>query len=49
MVAVTDAVLEYQYCDDQVSEWFRTLLVNRELAISLRTVTNPAAWHIGAA
>lgn len=49
MVAVTDAVLEYRYCDDQVSEWFRTLLVNREMAVSLRTVTSPSSWHIGAA
>jgi hypothetical protein len=37
MVAITDAVLEYQYCNEPVSQWFRTLLVNRELAISLRT------------
>jgi hypothetical protein len=37
MVAITDAVLEYQFCNEPVSQWFRTLLVNRELAISLRT------------
>jgi hypothetical protein len=39
MVAITDAVLEYQFCDEPVSEWFRTLLVNREMAVSLRTAT----------
>jgi hypothetical protein len=49
MVAVTDAVLEYQFCDQPVSEWFRTLLVNRELAVSLRTVANPNGVHFGAA
>ena len=49
MVAVTDAVLEYQYCDESVSEWYRTLLVNRELAVSLRTVANPNGLNIGAA
>jgi hypothetical protein len=49
MVAVTDAVLEYQFCDQPVSEWFRTLLVNRELAVSLRTVANPNGAHFGAA
>jgi hypothetical protein len=48
MVAVTDAVLEYQYCDEPVSEWYRTLLVNREMAVSLRTVT-PTGMHMGAA
>jgi hypothetical protein len=48
MVAVTDAVLEYQYCDESVSEWYRTLLVNREMAVSLRTVT-PGGMNIGAA
>jgi hypothetical protein len=41
MVAMTDAVLEYRFCDESVSQWFRTLLVNREMAISLRAVTNP--------
>jgi hypothetical protein len=41
MVAITDAVLEYEFCSEPVSQWFRTLLVNRELAISLRTVTSP--------
>lgn len=43
MVAITDAVLEYQFCDEPVSERFRTLLVNREMAVSLRTVTSPGA------
>jgi hypothetical protein len=38
MVAITDAVLEYEFCSEPVSEWYRTLLVNRELAGSLRTV-----------
>jgi hypothetical protein len=28
-----DAVLEYQFCDAPVSQWFRTILVNGELAI----------------
>jgi hypothetical protein len=45
MVAITDAVLEYQFCDEPVSEWFRTLLVNREMAVSLRTVTNPGGMQ----
>ena len=37
MVAITDAVLEYTFCNEPVSEWFQTVLVNRDLAISLRT------------
>jgi hypothetical protein len=37
MVAITDAVLEYMFCNEPVSEWFQTVLVNRDLAISLRT------------
>ena len=41
MVAITDAVLEYDFCSEPVSQWFRTLLVTRELAISLRTLTSP--------
>jgi hypothetical protein len=45
MVAITDAVLEYDFCDKPVSQWFRTLLVNRDLAISLRTVASPNAMH----
>jgi hypothetical protein len=49
MVAITDAVLEYQFCDEPVSEWFRTLLVNREMAVSLRTVTNPGGMQPPAA
>jgi hypothetical protein len=42
MVAITDAVLEYDFCHKPVSEWFRTLLVNRELAMSMRTVSSAA-------
>jgi hypothetical protein len=38
MVALTDVVLEYDFRDESVSEWFRTLLVNRDLATSVRTV-----------
>jgi hypothetical protein len=49
MVAVTDAVLEYQFCDAPVSEWFRTVLVNRELAVSLRSVASPSGSQTGAA
>ena len=49
MVALTDAVLEYRFCDKPVSEWFRTLLVNREMAISLRSVANPGGIQPGAA
>jgi hypothetical protein len=49
MVAITDAVLEYDFCNQPVSEWFRTLLVNRQLAVSLRTVATPNAMQIGAA
>ena len=45
MVAITDAVLEYYYCDEPVSQWYRTILVNREMAISLRGVTNPGGLH----
>jgi hypothetical protein len=49
MVAVTDAVLEYDFCDEPKSEWFRTLLINRDLAVSLRTVSSPAGIQPGAA
>jgi hypothetical protein len=45
MVAITDAVLEYDFCEKPISQWFRTLLVNRDLAISLRTVASPNALH----
>ena len=38
MMALTDAVLEYSLGAEPRSEWFRTLLVNRELATSVRTV-----------
>jgi hypothetical protein len=41
MVAVTDAVLEYEFGNESRSEWFRTLLVNRDLATSIRTVAGP--------
>ena len=49
MVAITDAVLEYQFCDQPISQWFRTILVNRDLAISLRTVASPNGLQPGAA
>ena len=49
MVAITDAVVEYQFCSEPVSEWFRTVLVNREMAFSLRTVANPGGMQPGAA
>ncbi len=49
MVAITDAVLEYKFCDEPVSQWFRTILVNRDLAISLRTVSSPNGLQHGAA
>jgi hypothetical protein len=46
MVALTDVVLEYEFREESVSEWFRTLLVNRDMATSVRTVAfagEPAA------
>jgi hypothetical protein len=46
MVALTDVVLEYEFRKEAVSEWFRTLLVNRDMATSVRTVAiagEPAA------
>ena len=49
MVAITDAVLEYQFCDEPVSQWFNTILVNRDLAISLRTMVNPGGRQPGLA
>ena len=49
MVAMTDVVLEYQFCEEPVSEWHRTLLVNREMAMSLRAVTNPGGLQPGVA
>ena len=49
MVAITDAVLEYQFCNEPVSEWFRTLLVNREMAISLRAAASFGGFQHGAA
>src|ERR1035437_9303424 len=45
MVAITDAVLEYDFCEQPVSQWFRTLLVNRDLTVSLRSVASPAGLH----
>jgi hypothetical protein len=41
MVALTDVVLEYEFSGEPVSEWHRTLLVNRQMAMSLRAVANP--------
>jgi hypothetical protein len=49
MVAITDAVLEYQFCDEPVSQWFNTILVNRDLAVSLRTMANPGSRQPGLA
>jgi hypothetical protein len=49
MVAMTDVVLEYQFCEESVSEWHRTLLVNRQMAMSLRSVTNAGGLQPGAA
>jgi hypothetical protein len=41
MVAMTDAVLEYDFCEKPVSQSYMTILVNRELASYLRSVVNP--------
>ena len=41
MVAITEAVLEYMFCNEPVSESFPTVLVNRDMAISLRTAPAP--------
>jgi hypothetical protein len=49
MVAMTDVVLEYQFCEEPISEWHRTLLVNREMAMSLRAATRPGGLQPGAA
>ena len=49
MVALTDVVLEYQFSGEAVSEWHRTLLVNREMAMSLRAVAAPSAFQPGVA
>ena len=43
MVAITDACLEYMFCDEPVSEWFHTVLANRDLATSLRTASTEGA------
>lgn len=49
MVAVTDAVLEYEFCNEPKSEWFRTLLVNREMAVSLRMAADVGGMQPGVA
>jgi hypothetical protein len=49
MVALTDVVLEYLFSGEAVSEWHRTLLVNREMAMSLRAVAAPGAFQPGVA
>jgi hypothetical protein len=49
MVAITDAVLEYDFCDKPISQWYRTLLVNRKLAVSLRSAPGAAGNQPGAA
>ncbi len=49
MVALTDVVLEYQFSGEPVSEWHRTLLVNREMAMSLRAVAAPSGIQPGVA
>jgi hypothetical protein len=49
MVALTDVVLEYQFSGEAVSEWHRTLLVNRHMAMSLRAVTHPGGLQPGVA
>jgi hypothetical protein len=48
MVAMTDVVLQYDFCSEPISQWFRTILVNREMAVSLRSVANPGG-HAGVA
>jgi len=40
MIALTDATLEYDEGSKRRSRWFRTLLVNRELAASIRIVAS---------
>ena len=49
MVALTDAVLEYSFNNETHSQRYETLLVNRDLADSLRTVISPAGTYSGAA
>jgi hypothetical protein len=49
MVAITDAILEYDCCEGPVSQWYRTILVNQELAVSLQAVTDPAGPQPGPA
>jgi hypothetical protein len=47
MVAITDAVIEYQFCGEPVSESFRTLLINRDMAAFLRNVASPSRLPTG--
>jgi hypothetical protein len=49
IVAITDAVIEYQFCGEAVSESFGTLLINREMAAFLRNVVSPSSLPTGAA
>jgi hypothetical protein len=49
MVALTDVLLEYQFSGKPVSEWHRTLLVNRETAMSLRAVAALSGLQPGVA
>lgn len=49
MVALTDVVLEYQFSGEPVSEWHRTLLINRRMAMSLRAVAAPSGIQPGVA
>jgi hypothetical protein len=48
MVAITEAVIEYQFCGEPVSESFRVLLINRDMAASLRNVVSPSKLPTGA-
>ena len=48
MVAITDAVIEYQFCGESVSEWFGAVLINRDMAASLRNVASPSSVPTGA-
>jgi hypothetical protein len=46
MVALTDAILEYQFCREPVEERFGTVLVNRHLAQSLHLLEGSLAEEI---
>lgn len=48
MVPITDAVIEYQFCGERVSEWFGAVLINRDMAASLRDVASPSRVPTGA-